>query len=768
MKHNVKALTLLMIVSIFIVGCNGSNSESSDIHPTPPKKEISIYTQDTIQFSDGKRPIIVDLRNRVKSENNEDTIISDVKSLNPDNENCSITDINGLTFTTLTNDIGICRYEYKVKPINSSSVGQGRAISQVIVTEDYEKGEYLPPISSVLSPSTETEPSSIIFDKSQIQIPDGFIVDNVNLIGDTESHELGSISFDDKSITYLAPVDTTGVVRIYYSIVNEDSGIIRPGIIYIAIGQSINSNPVAEPESRIASISILDDERSPINVDPYTNDPDKDPLQLVYVYSSQGVVKDINGLEFTYIPTETGTNYITYIVSDHNGGYAVGLLISEVSSFINIYDDNQNVTFSAPLTQSDLAATEGISSGQNMESGDSGPKGIYPLFNRDLAISYCTTRGLVLPTKKQYTSLFTDKLKSTPIYDSEYEWIAGAPYVAIDGFVSLATGDVDETVELGYFSCVEYVAGPEEYSFSQPAYLGEFDKNVVITAAANSSYGLFPLPEELYDLKTEVFRTMPEGLEDKVSIFVSGQTVRVSVEPSIEDEIKNVIVSVKDPVHVQGEISDTKIIYGISECPLGATTEEILDSDCIPTIGYIGSPTKVTGPVSSNTMANMGIDITKIPSVFKKITDSPEYVATAIADGVEESYKMYDEWNNKGRSFVANYCDILSSLYIGGRDNWVAKFPGDYHPESKPGWHSSGFVYELDSLPKKSEQFSSLESAINAMWTDKGTYDVFRIAIPFPVDNYNIQTGVTSRLTYSLFHEESVWVTQIINCVSLQ
>lgn len=761
--YRIKILTLFMVITSFIGGCKGSNSESSDIRPTPPKKEISIYTQDTLQFSDGKRPIIVDLRNRIKSENNEDIIISDVKSLNPDNENCRITDINGLSFTTITNDIGICRYEYKVKPVDSSSVGQGRAVSQIIVTEGYDKGEYLPPISSTLPPSTETEHSSIIFDKSEIQIPDGFIVDNVNLIGDTESHELGSVSFNDESITYIAPVDTTGVVRIYYSIVNKDSGIIRPGIIYIAIGQSINSNPVAEPESKIEAMSILDDARPSINVERYTRDPDNDSLQLISLYSSQGIIENINGLEFTYIPTETGTNYITYIVSDHNGGYAVGILISEVSSFLNIYDDNQDITFLAPLTIADLTATQGISSGDYQELGDTGPKGIYPIFDTQLALSYCTTRGLVLPTKEQYMDLFTEKLENTPVQDTDYKWISGAPYVAIDGFVSLSNGLEESSAELGYFSCVQYIAGPEEYSFSRSSYLGEFDEDVLITANADTIYGLFPLPEESYTLDAEVSHTMPEGLAEQINVSVTGRKVNVSIDPSIKDIIKNVIVSVKDPEHVQGNISETKVIYGISECPRDSSVEDMLWNDCVPVVTYTGNSLRMTGPVTYRTLTNMGMETSNMPKVFKKLTNNPEYWGTKYSE--DNPRPMFNEWQKDGKKFAQNYCDILSSMYIGGRNNWVAEVPNSYNPEVEPGWRPDGFDLTLIPVESSVTTLKKLESFIKNSLIDPDGVPYSSFSLPFD-KNRNMQLNVL-RPKYRGIAYQPYWLAQMFVCASM-
>lgn len=768
MYNNINKYYLLSIIIGILSGCNGSSSDSSDDHSVPPKKEISIYTQDTIQFRDGKKPIVVDLRNKIKSENNEAVIISDVKSLDPDDKNCMISDINGLTFTTTTKDIGICRYKYKVKPVSSSSEGQGQAISQIIVTADYDKGEYVPPVSSTTPASSETEPSIIQFDKSIIQIPDGFKFNDVDLIGDTESHELGSVSFNNESITYISPVDTTGVVRIYYSIVNEESNIIRPGIIYIAIGQSINSNPIAEPESKIASMSILDDKRSPVDVAPYTSDPDEDPLQLISVYSSQGIVKDINGLKFTYIPTETGTNYITYIVSDHNGGYAVGTLISEVSSFINIYDENQDVTFIAPLTNADLNATQGISSGEYQEFGDTGPEGSYPVFDSNLALSYCTTRGLVLPTKEQYVNLFNNKLKKTPIFDSDYKWIAGAPYVAIDGFISLASGESSEA-DVGYFSCVKYVAPPTEYSFSRSSYLGEFDENVLISVSANTIYGLFPLPEELYALEAEVDHTTPAGLEDKVSVFVSGQTVRVSIDPSIEDEIKNVIVTVKDPEHVQGTISETKIIYGITTCQRDATVEDMQTSDCVPILSYIGSPVEITALVRDETLANMGVNISEMPSIFQPVTNSPVYSATDSASYLEseKADKLRNEWRDKGREFVQQYCDILSDLYIGGRNNWQAKFPDGYNPDDEPGWKQDGFNKALTASPRRIDSIKALRQALwrDSIMPDSKLPHFYIPAATYGAHNrqFNIVNPVGGGLAY-----QDWWESQGLACVSMK
>lgn len=113
---------------------------------TTKKKGINAGTYSVLYAHAVSVPKI-DLRNKVTAENNQSLIIESVESI--DNK-CSFNenDIEGLTFKVTTTDSeNVCRFKYNVKPASSQYKGTSEAIVQVVVTKDYTRGDFLPPIS---------------------------------------------------------------------------------------------------------------------------------------------------------------------------------------------------------------------------------------------------------------------------------------------------------------------------------------------------------------------------------------------------------------------------------------------------------------------------------------------------------------------------------------------------------------------------------------------------------------------------------------------
>ncbi|PSW87644.1 Ig-like domain-containing protein, partial [Photobacterium iliopiscarium] len=175
--------------------------------------------------------------------------------------------------------------------------------------------DYLPPISRTMS-----ESSTLTLDKDDLLIETGFDIDpnSIYLIGETKSGDVGNVETDGNSIIYTSPDDTTGIVRVFYSERNVDSTIVKPGVIYIAIGQKNNTNPQAN-DAELEPMALTDIKRE-ISVKDLISDLDKDSLKLIDIKSILGSTTINSNDSFIYTPSISGKEVLTYIISDHNGG----------------------------------------------------------------------------------------------------------------------------------------------------------------------------------------------------------------------------------------------------------------------------------------------------------------------------------------------------------------------------------------------------------------------------------------------------------------
>lgn len=70
----------------------------------------------------------------------------------------------------------------------------------------------------------------------------------------------------------------------------------------------------------------------------YLIEPDKQPVQLIDVYSYNAVVGPVQSVgeftstKFSFKSNVPGLNYVTYVLSDHNGGYATGIVAINVGT----------------------------------------------------------------------------------------------------------------------------------------------------------------------------------------------------------------------------------------------------------------------------------------------------------------------------------------------------------------------------------------------------------------------------------------------------
>lgn len=149
----------------------------------------------------------------------------------------------------------------------------------------------------------------------------------------------------------------------------------------------------------------------------YLIDRDKNRLQLVEVFTYDAYVnivsKDFTNTEFIFKSNRQGTHYVTYVLSDHNGGYGTGIIEikvgGDIPTFIppwNRFLSTKTNKFKAPLTRYD-ADYQGLKyTTVTEEDGTSGPYGWgTPLFDYNDAELICSQIGMRLPKLNELLAL---------------------------------------------------------------------------------------------------------------------------------------------------------------------------------------------------------------------------------------------------------------------------------------------------------------------------------------------------------------------------
>lgn len=148
-------------------------------------------------------------------------------------------------------------------------------------------------------------------------------------------------------------------------------------------------------------------------------DPDKHPVQLIDVYSYNAMVSPVqlNGeytsTKFSFKSLKAGLNYVTYVLSDHNGGYATGIIEINVLSAGTVetkpwagFLNTPIGRFSSPVDTLSAVEKNFSYTDSSVEDGINGPIGMStPLFTYEQARLFCNQQDLELPTKSEVTKL---------------------------------------------------------------------------------------------------------------------------------------------------------------------------------------------------------------------------------------------------------------------------------------------------------------------------------------------------------------------------
>lgn len=667
----------LLLLGLF--GCGGSDDSNDG---NTPSKKVSISAQDALKFAQLNTKTTIDLRQRVQAKDNESLVLSDVKSINGD---CDILSIDGLSFDIYARNANVCRFEYSVKPASNSYTGSAKAVAQIVANEDPEQGQFLPPVSRTMQ-----KDQSVTFKLSDLVEP-GYILDPnsvvaLNATGTSDTGELSDISKSE--FTYQAP-NTETIVRIFYSAINETDNIVKPGVIYVAIGQNTNTNPVALDRT-LVPIAYSDGDIT-IHVDDLVSDMDPDDkLQVIYAKGVLGSIKINEDLSFKYIPGGLGTEFINYIVTDHNGGYGIGMLEFDVTSYKPIIDTAQKLIFLPPMTM--LSPRLSTASGRYYESGLSGIPGFYPIFEYSLAEAYCRTNAARLPSKDELQRMWASVLEE-PVY-TKYKWQSSLDYLTNDHSqqVSLSDGKSYSSDDLGYFTCVKSTEGLN-WDFVNTHIKTELGRKVTILERYEEPLThdvIYRNPKE-YQLKAEVKKLLingrPEDL-DRVNITIKDDTIEVvNVSWASRTDSVYVDISVTDLSIPDKQVS---LSIGFTVCSKGTTPEEAIKSSCVYTVA------------SDKARFTLAIPMDMLPENY------PAELHLDVFGGENGFVGTKQPNNKKWWDYIKPICDEMNLQKIDNSDRWA---PG---LELEPG-HDSGY-----STVSGTDDYTAMKQWVQFMYEQAG------------------------------------------------
>ncbi|MFA0016335.1 hypothetical protein AB4391_23765 [Vibrio lentus] len=450
---------LLKVGTSMLFGCGGGSGDSDSASQPMQSTSPSVVS---IEASVVQSKALVNMESdtTVHVSSDIDFRLTSVEQVG-NGVDCEVTSIDGMTFTTLSDQIGECQFEYKAEPVAQDIyVGQASSLARVSVSETAENNT-LPNLSE----TTNVE-STIIIDlseelESELDTSIYTVSDEITLLGS------GSVEVDSLGNTIIYTPTDIGVTRIMYSM--TDGTATKLGNIDVAVSDIGNTPPVANDYVREGKLAK--DMSVEIDLTDYVSDAeDSVILDTVRAYNAEAEITSTTDHTFTFQSSEPGPHEVAYTVIDGRGGYAVGQVYIEVEpdfslvqdwEDITVFDDviNGDATFSAPMSKAmaDYANEDYIN--VNVEDGSQGPKHAQIVqMNWEQAKSYCEHRSGRLPLTRELEALATE------FPYTNHNWPTSTPYWTVDktlsneaSLVSLVNGaysNGDTSSGSGYATCV--------------------------------------------------------------------------------------------------------------------------------------------------------------------------------------------------------------------------------------------------------------------------------------------------------------------------
>ncbi|EHJ9985788.1 Ig-like domain-containing protein [Vibrio parahaemolyticus] len=430
---------------LLLGGCGGednSSQTSSSIMAPLAGDAFEVLSKNDGQTTVSLKDVVIDPQGLPLT-------LESVVATGQDCEAPSVINKQALTFTVDNAKPELCFYRYSVKnhPAQASLAKTSEANSYVL--KSASATSLLPPLSE----TTQVDMPITV----NIAAVTGYTLDSeVVVLGD------GSAVADSTASTITYTPDAQGVTRLIYTMTSDDGTDMMVGVIDVAVSDEGNTAPAVVP---VELTTQPDDaglyninESYTIDLSGYVSDADGDDVQLIQVEAWNASValaapEDTSNLSFTFQTSEPGAHYVTYVVSDHRGGYGVEQVRIEVYDLTSVatWDDIQKGVklFSAPLTQSEALISEEAFTSSHIDSNGSN----VATFSFAQAQSLCESKGH-LPTSADLVELYG--FEGGPTTKG---WPTDIAYWADDGgtaaLINLASGATEtESASGHYVTCL--------------------------------------------------------------------------------------------------------------------------------------------------------------------------------------------------------------------------------------------------------------------------------------------------------------------------
>lgn len=410
-KHKLSQFSLYVSCSILLAACGGGSggggSSSSGGGGQSPAS-VSLVAEDSISSFSQASTGLVNLSSRIHaSDPNTKMQLKSVKALEA-NPACVVGQKNATSFEVSATRATSCSFEYTVEDADQTTTAS--AISRVAFQG----------ASGISVSNIKLENKILNIDASVCEsvdlsatIPEGALLDSeVIVIGD------GSASANDPADGQIKYCSTdSGFAEIFYSATDKEEEKVYLGSIEVAISSDANIAPVANnfsyyyaPETM--TVKVPTGESVTIDVGPYLEDEDAEDgadtnVQLIEARAANASVTltdpdDLTNTSFDFQSDLAGTYFVSYMVTDHSGGFDIASVRVQVASpfqdyFMDTGDPDTSFTLTAPMTVDQIESLGFDMTGSEENSG-------YQMatFNQPLAAAICRAQGGSLPT---YTEL---------------------------------------------------------------------------------------------------------------------------------------------------------------------------------------------------------------------------------------------------------------------------------------------------------------------------------------------------------------------------
>lgn len=471
MKTYSKTLVALLLAPALAACGGGGGGGSSSSTPTP-SPVVSLSANNLRFNSVENQTASINLLAQAKASDGSAIVVSKVEPIS-DQSQCAYITQTDQGFDFEPNDVGSCVYSYQIASAADPSIVT-TATAQVGILSD----------NSVNAASTESTPNTLQLPPLSAAIQQGdadLVLDLETLL--TEQGEWPGEGFsldeaptllggaDGESLAYDTTANTItldsnrefGISRVYYSLSNSTDTYL--GAIDVAVSQDVNHGI----EITDFSIDATEGEEVTVDLTDYIDDLDaSNSLTLVSATTENAEIEMVDDISFKFTPSIPITYYVSVMVTDNQGDYAMGIVTINVGSPYQPIDlTSDGITFMPPFTLQDTLL-KGLDYTASITDTSTGETIEVPNFDFDVAEAICTAFGGRLATIAELNALYAQEGNLAEIngwptsrsyISSDLDSEDNTKYIAFDFIegqeetANLGTNEVAATAN--YITCVQ-------------------------------------------------------------------------------------------------------------------------------------------------------------------------------------------------------------------------------------------------------------------------------------------------------------------------